>query len=97
MTTPLDPAIGTYEHLDAVTFDGASIPEDDPDAAEGTEEDPEAPATTVAATEAAPPKARVVPEAEAAVISLQDRQVLEPVKFRLKTEAPNPAQPATGN
>jgi membrane peptidoglycan carboxypeptidase len=88
---PLEPAAGSYAHLEEVTFEGESIPPGEPESPEtpeSPEEDPETPEAVAApASEPVPPKAQIVPEDEAPVIS---RQTLEPVKFRFKTDPPNP-------
>lgn len=94
---PLDPAMGSYKHLDEVVFEGDSIPPaeeespETPGATEG-EEDPATAEPDNTPAEPAPPKAQVVPEDDVPVLT---SQTLQPVKFRSKTDPPNPPrQPA---
>jgi len=88
----LAPAPGSYAHLDEVIFEGDSIPPaaeeapETPETAEG-EEDPAPPEPVITPAEPAPPKAQIVPEDDAPVLTSQR---LEAVKFRLKTDPPNP-------
>ncbi len=99
--TALEPARGSYVHLDEVVFEGDNIPPGEPESPE-TPEAPETPAeeeeaaaveAVTAPAEPVPPKAQIVPEDDAPVLN---SQTLEPVKFRLKTDPPNPPRdPAT--
>lgn len=89
--TPLDPAKGSFDRLEENPFPGENLPAEDPDVAEGTEEDPEETATPAPVqAEPAPPRAKAIPEDDAPILT---RQELKPVKFRLKSDAPNPIIP----
>jgi penicillin-binding protein 2 len=93
---PLEPARGSYAHLEAVVYEGENIlpaePEspETPEAQEG-EDDPVTVEPVSTSAEPVPPRAQVVPEEEAPVLTSQE---LQPVKFRLKTDPPNPPRAA---
>ena len=89
----LEPAKGGYNRLEEVVYEGDSIPvePDEPETAEGTGEEPDAEPVAVAPEpRETAPRAEVIPEDDAPVLA---RQVLESVKFRLKTDPPNPPAP----
>lgn len=98
--TPLAPAKGHFNKLEQVVYEGENVPVPDPEAQDeestgSEEENPEA-AAVVAAQAAritpAAPKAKIVEEDDSQVLA---RQSLQPVKFRFKTDPPNPPhQPA---
>jgi penicillin-binding protein 2 len=102
--TALEPAAGSYAHLAEVVFEGENVPAgetespetpeapESPDAPPG-EEEPGAADPAGVAAEPIPPKAQIVPEDETPALT---SQTLEPVKFRFKTDPPNPLrQPGT--
>ena len=86
---PLEPAAGSYNYLEEVVFEGDSIPPGEVDAPETPETPDEDPGDipTPSTSEIVPPRAKVVPEDGVPALA---RQALEPVKFRLKTDPPNP-------
>ena len=87
---PLDPATGSYAYLDEVIFEGENVPADEgesPETPEASAEDPDTSTEEPPAAEPVPPKAQIVPEDDAPVFTPQS---LESVKFRLKSDPPNP-------
>lgn len=99
----LEPAKGHFDKLEKPAFEGDNVPLPEPadDPLPGEEESTDsteaaaAPVEAASAPKPAPPKAVIVEEDDSKTMT---RQILEPVKFRLKTDPPNPpASPRTAS
>ena len=93
---PLEPAKGHFDHLDQVVYAGENVPAPEPgaqdeDSTASEDENADSPAAVVSASAKAPPKAVVVPEEDDTKVLTH--QTLQPVKFRFKTDPPNPKRP----
>ncbi len=89
----LEPAKGHFDKINEVIYPGENVPAVEDPAEEGETAEPadEAsaakPAPVAAAVQDAPPKAVIIEEDDTKVLT---HQALQPVKFRIKTDPPNP-------